>query len=108
MTQLRDEYSSFLAKKAEIIVIGPENAKDFKEYWQKERMPFHGIADPQHVIANLYKQEVKLFKLGRMPALFVIDRDGLVRFNHHGQSMSDIPANRDVLSLLEKINQAAG
>jgi peroxiredoxin len=40
-----------------------------------------------------------------MPALFIIDRDGLVRFSHHGQSMSDIPENRDVLNILQKLNE---
>jgi peroxiredoxin len=105
MAQLREEYSAFIQHKAEIIVIGPEDENTFKEYWQREKMPFPGIADPQHIIAKKYGQEVKLLKMGRMPALFVIDREGKIRFEHHGQSMSDIPENKDVLAILDKLNQ---
>jgi peroxiredoxin len=107
MTQLRDEYPSFVEQQAEIIVIGPEDEKAFKEYWQKEKMPFPGIADPQHQIAALYGQEVKVLKMGRMPALFVIDSKGRIRFSHHGKSMSDITPDREVLAVLKNLNQTS-
>lgn len=105
MAQLREDYQSFISQQTEIIVFGPEDETTFKVFWQKEKMPFPGIADHQHIIANQYGQEVKILKLGRMPALFVIDRQGLIRFRHRGQSMSDIPIDKDVLSLLKKLNQ---
>jgi len=56
-------------------------------------------------VADRYYQEVNLFKLGRMPALFVIDGQGLVRYSHYGDSMSDIPANQDVLAVIDQIMQ---
>ena len=84
MAQLRQDYNTFNNKQAEVIVIGPEDDNAFKEFWQREKMPIPGIADPQHIIAKLYGQETKILKLGRMPALFVIDREGLIRFHHHG------------------------
>jgi peroxiredoxin len=104
MAQLRQDYKTFVDQGAEVIVIGPEDEQAFKEFWLKEKMPVPGIADPQHIIAKLYGQEVKMLKLGRMPALFLIDREGLVRFRHHGKSMSDIPQDGDVLDLLQKLN----
>ena len=108
MAQLRSEYTSFVERQAEVIAIGPEDAAAFKDYWDKHEMPFPGIADPQHVTANRYGQEVKVLRLGRMPALFVIDREGLIRFSHRGQSMSDIPANADVLALLDELKREGG
>jgi peroxiredoxin len=104
MAQLRQDYNTFVARGAEVIVIGPEDDRAFKEFWLKEKMPIPGIADPQHVIAKLYGQEVKMLKLGRMPALVLIDREGLIRFSHHGNSMSDIPPDEAVLDLLQKLN----
>jgi peroxiredoxin len=104
MAQLRQDYNTFSNKQAEVIVIGPEDDNVFNEFWQREKMPVTGIADPQHIIAKLYGQEVKILKLGRMPALLVIDREGLVRFSHHGKSMDDIPSNKEVLELLDKLN----
>jgi peroxiredoxin len=104
MAQLRQDHKLFKDQNTEVIVIGPEDTNPFKEFWIKERMPFPGISDPQHIIAKKYGQEVKMLKLGRMPALLIIDREGLIRFRHHGTSMSDIPQNDDVIRLLEELN----
>jgi peroxiredoxin len=104
MAQLRQDYQLFKNQQAEVLVIGPEDKKTFQDYWEMEKMPLPGIADPQHVIANKYGQEIKILKMGRMPALFVIDRAGLIRYGHLGKSMSDIPENEDVIVLLKKIN----
>lgn len=50
---------------------------------------------------KLYGQEVKLFKLGRLPAQMLIDKEGWVRFVHYGHSMTDIPQNEEILNLIE-------
>jgi len=67
-------------------------------------MPFIGIPDPQHSILKLYGQQVKLFKLGRMPAQMIVDKNGMLRYIHYGHSMSDIPENEKLLSLLDELN----
>ena len=90
-----------MEKDAEVIVVGPENAQEFEKYWEKEQLPFTGIPDPNHTVLNLYGQEVKLLKLGRMPAQVIIDKQGIVRFAHYGRGMQDIPANKELLDLLE-------
>jgi peroxiredoxin len=105
MAQLRQDYDKFTDKQAEIIAVGPEDAKTFAEYWHKEKMPFTGIPDPKHVIAGLYGQKVNPLKFGRMPALVVIDKEGKIRHAHYGESMSDILSNQDVLLLLDKLNK---
>jgi peroxiredoxin Q/BCP len=52
-------------------------------------------------VLKLYGQEIKLFKLGRMPAQVIVDRKGVARFAHYGHSMSDIPDNRELLEILD-------
>ena len=103
MAQLRHDYDKFVALDAQIVVIGPETPEAFKAYFQKENLPFIGLADPDHSVLKLYGQKVKLFKLGRMPAQMIIDKKGFLRFIHYGHDMSDIPANEEVLSLLESL-----
>ncbi len=105
MAQLRQDYQKFVDRHAEVIAVGPEDAKTFADFWHNERMPFVGIPDPKHVIANLYGQKVDFFKLGRMPALAVVDREGKIRYQHYGKSMSDIPLNEEILSLLDDLNK---
>jgi peroxiredoxin len=105
MAQLRQAYERFVERDAEIIVVGPEGAEAFADYWRKEDLPFVGLPDPEHAILKLYGQKVNLFKLGRMPAQVVVDKTGQARYIHYGHSMSDIPSNDEILSLLDELNQ---
>ena len=100
MAQLRQDYDKFVKLDTEIIVAGPEKAEAFHNYWAKENLPFIGLPDPEHVVLKLYGQEVKIFKLGRMPAQVLINKSGKVRFVHYGHSMSDIPPNEEILGLI--------
>lgn len=102
--QLRQDYQQFVDRNAEVIAIGPEDAKTFADFWQNEHMPFPGIGDHEHIIANLYGQKVNPLKFGRMPALMVIDKEGKIRYRHYGESMSDIPLDETVLSVLDELN----
>jgi len=100
---LRQDYDEFVARDAEVLVIGPDGPRAFQRTWEKEAFPFPGLADPQHKVADAYGQEVSLVKLGRMPALILVDKSGQIRFEHYGESMSDIPLNRKVLELLDEL-----
>jgi peroxiredoxin len=108
MAQLRHDYSQFVARDVEVIVVGPEDAPAFADYWQRESLPFVGLPDPTHSVLKLYGQEVKLFRLGRMPAQVLIDKAGVARFVHYGHEMSDIPENAEVLALADEVNTSAG
>jgi peroxiredoxin len=105
MAQLRQDYRQFTDRQAEVIAIGPEDARSFADFWTGHEMPFPGIPDPEHRIAGLYGQKVKLLKMGRMPALVVIDKRGKIRYGHYGDSMSDIPTDDEILSLLDSFNK---
>ena len=103
MAQLRQDYEKFVKLDTEIIVAGPEKAEAFRNYWAKEDLPFIGLPDPEHKVLKLYGQEIKIFKLGRMPAQMLIDKSGKVRFVHYGHSMSDIPPNEEIIGLLTSL-----
>ena len=108
MAQLRQEYEKFVEREAQIVVVGPDSESAFQDYWQKEDMPFVGLADPSHAVARRYGQEVKLLKFGRMPALMVVDKAGQVAYRHYGGSMSDIPPNAQILAVFDDLNQNGG
>jgi peroxiredoxin Q/BCP len=105
MGQLRRDYDEFVERDAEVIVIGPEDEAAFASYWEKELLPFVGLPDPKHTVLKLYGQEINLFKLGRMPAQVIVDKTGQARYVHYGHSMSDIPPNKELLALLDGLNQ---
>lgn len=91
MAQLRQEADRLAKLAVEVLVVGPENAESFKSYWAKEAMPFRGLPDPTHTVLKRYGQEVKIFKLGRLPAQMLVDMAGILKFVYYGHSMSDIP-----------------
>ena len=104
MAQLRQDYQEFIQRQAEVMVVGPEDARAFEAYWRQHGLPFIGLPDPKASVLKLYGQEVNLFKLGRMPAQVIVDKAGGARFVHYGHSMSDIPDNAEVLTLLDRLN----
>lgn len=104
MAQLRREHDEFVKRGAEVIAIGPESARAFAEWWEEHDMPFTGLADPDHSVSKLYGQQVKILKLGRMPAQLIIDKKGMIRYKHYGNSMSDIPENSDILAAVDELN----
>jgi peroxiredoxin Q/BCP len=107
LARLRDEYEKFKSRGAEILAVGPSLPVTFRQYWKKEQIPYIGLPDPDHSVARRYRQEVNLFKLGRMPLNCVIDAQGRIRFAHYGRSMSDIPSNEELLHVIDELNAAS-
>ena len=105
MAQLRQNYQEFLERDAVVIVVGPDSRDKFQAYWYANELPFIGLPDPKHNVLKTYGQEINLFKLGRMPAQAIIDRQGKVRFIHYGDSMSDIPENEEILEMIEQVSR---
>jgi len=105
MAQLRQDYAKFIAQDTEVIAVGPDSLADFQRFWEKQDMPFIGLADPDHQVARQYDQEVNLLKFGRIPAQMIVDKDGIVQYVHYAKAMSDIPDNQEIIKNLEKIKQ---
>jgi peroxiredoxin len=107
LARLRDGYEEFTARDAEVLAIGPDSPEKFLDYWEENHLPFPGLPDPGKQVSSLYKQEVNLFKLGRMPLNAVVDRKGVIRFIHYGYSMSDIPDNETLLEVIDELNASS-
>lgn len=104
---MRNRYSEFTRRGAEILAIGPDPVEAFRRYWANENLPYIGLPDPDHAVARLYRQEVNLFKLGRMPLNAVVDANGRIRYIHHGASMSDITDNETFLNVIDELANAS-
>lgn len=84
-----------------VLAVGPDVESRFRKYFANHGLPFEGIADPDHRIANLYGQEVSLLRLGRLPVLALVGKDGRLRALHYACSMSDLPPTKQILQALE-------
>ena len=100
---MRQSHDEFVKRDAEILVVGPDPQFAFKMFWAKEKMPFPGLSDSNHEVADLYGQEVKLLKFGRMPALMIVDKKGRVRFAHYAENMRDYPELQEMLDVLDQL-----
>ncbi len=103
MAQLRQDYAEFTRRDTAIVVIGPEDAARFQAYFTENDLPYIGLPDPKSSVLKLYGQEVNLFKLGRMPAQVLVDKQGIARFVHYGHAMTDIPPNAEMLALIDTL-----
>jgi len=101
---LRDGYSEFVSRGAEILAIGPDDAETFEKFWREHQLPFPGLPDVKKTVSKLYKQEINLFKLGRMPLNAVVDLNGKIRYIHYGNSMADIPDNDTLWEVIDSIS----
>lgn len=103
MAQLRQDFEMFDNLNTKVVVVGPENIRKFKNFWAQHVLPFTGLPDALQKVLILFGQEVKLFKFGRMPAQVIVDKEGIVRYGHYGNSMSDIPKNTELLEILSEL-----
>lgn len=101
--QMKQDIKQFTDRMAQIVVIAPHETEKVKAYWKKENIPFIGIPDPDGKIGKLYGQEWNLIKLGRMPALFIIDQKDTIVFSHYANYMADIPENGKLFRILEEL-----
>jgi peroxiredoxin Q/BCP len=91
---MRDSYSKFQEAGVTVVVVAKDSEKKVKEYWAEESIPYIGVPDPEGRIGSLYHQKSKF---GLMPAVFVIDREGVLKMAHYGTSMKDIPTVNEII-----------
>jgi len=101
---LRQDCGEFSARGAEIIALGPDGPNAFRRYWEEEHISFSGCSDIKSRVADQYYQEINWLKFGRMPAIFVIDLNGIIRYGHYGDSMSDIPSTEEILGVIDRLS----
>ncbi len=104
---MRDNYAEFTARGVEIVAVGPDSVNLFQQYWAKEKLPFIGLPDPDRSVSKLYRQEVNIFKAGRMPLNCVVDISGRIRYVHYGSSMRDIPDNETFFNVIDQLNTSS-
>jgi len=102
---VRDDFLKFQQLGAQVVVIARHDEERVRTYWQEHHLPFPGIPDPDAKLGDLYHQQWSLFKLGLMPALFVVDRDGKIAYAYYSKSMSDIPSNEAVFGVLRELQK---
>lgn len=102
---MRQSHEELTKRDAVVLAVGPDPAAAFKLMWARERFPFTGLPDPGHKVASQYGQEVSLFKLGRMPAVIIVDKKGIIRFVHYADNMRHYPRMEKLYAVLDSLGE---
>lgn len=101
---MRDRYSEFQERGAEVLAIAPDTAENARSYSERSGLPFPCLPDPERKVFRMYDVKSTLVSLGQRPALFIVDREGIVRFAHLGWQQWEIPAIDETLRRLDALS----
>lgn len=101
---MRDDYERFTAVGAEVLAISAESPERSESYLRSHPLPYPTLVDADHQVFDAYDVTSRLISLGQRPALFVIDAEGVVRFEEVGAQQYNIPPNDKVLEVLESVS----
>ena len=91
----------------ELLAVGPDGLEPFRRYWSREGLQFIGLPDPDNTVAKLYRQEVNLFKYGRMPMNCIVDKSGYIRYIHYSANRKDYPDMEIFFNVIDELNSAS-
>ena len=97
---MRDDHAQFTDAGASVVAIAPESTGAVEHYLSEHPVPYTILSDADHGVFDAYDVASRAMSLGQRPALFVIDRSGIVRFDAVGTQQWQIPTNNQVLKVL--------
>lgn len=100
---MAERYIEFQAAGTEIVAIVNDTLEEARGYFEEHGLPYPCGCDPEHEIYDLFGVASKVTSLGQRPGLFVVDREGLVRYAHIGRQQWEIPGNDEVLQVCRSI-----
>jgi peroxiredoxin Q/BCP len=100
---LRDDYERFTALGAEVLAISAESPRRSDAYLRSHPLPYPTLIDEDHAVFDAYDVTSRMVSLGQRPGLFVLDAEGVVRFEEVGAQQYNIPPNEKVLGVLESL-----
>jgi peroxiredoxin Q/BCP len=101
---LRDDHARFEELGVQVVAISAEPAPAGEAYLRGHPLPYPVLVDDDHQVFDAYDVGSKAMSLGQRPALFVIDSEGIIRFDHIGTQQWQIPSDAEVLNLLEHLD----
>lgn len=100
---MRDRYGEFEERGAEVLAIAPHSLDNSRDYFQTNDIPFPCLPDPDRRVFRLYDVRSAMVSLGQRPGLFIIDKEGIVRYAYLGWQQWEIPAVDETLRELDAL-----
>lgn len=100
---MRDEIDRFTTTGAQVVAVAPDTPEGVARFVRDNEYPFPLLADVDHAVFDAYDVVSTMMSLGQRPALFVVDQEGIVRFDSIGVQQWQIPTNDNVITVLESL-----
>ena len=100
---MRDRIAEFEERGAQVIALAPDTVENARSYFQRNEIPFPSLADPDRKVFRQYDVKSALVSLGQRPGLFVIDKEGIVRYAYLGWQQFEIPSVDETLKQLDAL-----
>jgi peroxiredoxin len=101
--ELQNEYPQFQALNAEILAVSIEDASSGQHLTELLDLQFPVIPDVEREAISLYGVYNLLGDSLATPSVFVIDTEGVIRWEYVGQSSADRPSNDVILNQLRAL-----
>ena len=117
IANLAGDYPKFQEVNAEIIAISTDTPEKALKTQKKSHSSFPILLDEKGRVAHLYGvlvekrewKDIPAFMYGKkagtyaMPAVFIVDPQGVLRYSYVGSSFTDRPSNEDLLEALNEL-----
>jgi len=100
---LRDRSGEFQQRGAQLLAIAPDTLENARRYFQTNDIPFPCLPDPEREVFRQYDVRSAMVSLGQRPGLFVIDKEGVVRYAYLGWQQWEIPTVDETLEQLDAL-----
>jgi peroxiredoxin len=103
---LQEDYTRFEEAKSEIVAISVEDATMGRYVSELLEIQYPILSDVEHKVVDQYGVYNLLGDSLATPSAFLVDMEGIIRWEYVGQSSTDRPSNDTILEQLRLINQS--
>lgn len=117
LAAFENDYEKFRELNSELIGISTDTSEGAKKTLEEANNSFPLLLDPTSKVIESYDIKVEKRELidipakmnnknnYAMPSIFIVDKEGILRYKYIGKSFRDRPANELLLSELKKLNK---
>ncbi|RUL87975.1 redoxin domain-containing protein [Tautonia sociabilis] len=110
---MRNRLEDFAAAGAQVLVIDPHESYRVRHMLKEagfdpEDLHVPVLADPANVVSATYGVAFQMqihTEWSNRPAVFLVDRDGILRFGHRAKAYDDRPTSDELIQQVQQIER---